>query len=156
MTTTITITDTGKRRTSSGTAEETDLANNGSAITLYSVEVTVEEKAILNTNPSIGLLRSGDTSAFTYGEVDIAGIEQPRWTIRGVLDDTNSAHLLMIKVFTDLCRTKGYKMLSGDVPDARNGAIDSSTVSVRFETFVPRHTSDNNIIEYTLTGYETA
>jgi hypothetical protein len=155
MSDSITITDTGKRRTTSSSAEETDKANSGSALTLYGVEVNYQNEAILNTNPSLAKLSAGAATMFAIGETDHLGIKRPKWTIRGVLDDTSSSHMAVVKVLRDLPRTKGYKTLSGDLPDWMDGTDNASTVNVQVSNVNIQHYSAHNIINYTIEMFET-
>jgi len=156
MTTMITITDTGKRSTASGSAEETDMANSGSAITLYGVEVTLEENALLNTNASVSKMASA-VSKFSFGEVDHIGIAKPKWTIQGVFNDDNASatHLGMIKILRDLNRTKGYKTLLCDLGDWSDGSANSSVVNVCIAGVTMHHRANSNIIDYQISAYET-
>lgn len=158
LTTVVTITDTGKRRTSSASAEESDLAYGGSAIELKGVELSYEESALLNSNPVISKYStpSDQTTAFTHGEVDHIGIGQPMWTVRGVLDLNTSFDRTTIQFLRQLPRTKGYKILSGDVPDHIDGVKDASTVNVRVQSVRMIHRSNSNLIDYTIKMIETA
>jgi hypothetical protein len=155
LTTSIIITDTGKRRTTSVSAEETDKANSGSAFTLKGVEVSLEENALLNTNPAVLKLSGGAATMFGAGEVDHLGIQKPKWTMNGILKDSDATDMAKVKVLRDLVRTKGYKTLGGDVPDYVDGASNSSTVNVRIESVKLTHRSNSDIIDYQITAYET-
>ena len=155
MTAVITITDTGKRRTTSVSAEETDKANSGSVYTMRGVEVTYEENAILNTGASVGKLSGGSATMFASGEVDHLGIHKPKYTLRGVLSDKSATDLAIIKVLRDLVRTKGYKVLSGTLFDWIDGSANSSTINVVFASMTLNHRANNSVIEYSITAYET-
>lgn len=157
MTTTITMTDTGKRRTSSSSAEETDIANSGSAITFFGVELSLAEKAQLNTGSPVGKLsNSADAgSKFTSGEIDHLGIDNPVWNMRFILRDDEATDMALIKHMRDLIRTKGYKTLSGDLPDWTDGTSNSSTVNVRVVGYQALHRSNSNIIECNIQLVET-
>ena len=158
MTNFITITDTGKRRTSSGVSEETDIVNSGASLTLYGVEISVDYKTVLNNNPSLYRLSDNtDTgSEWTFGEVDANGIEQPKWSLRGVLNYKVSADRLNLGKLLQLAKTKGYKQLGGDLPDLADGSENSSKVNVHVESVKIIHNSNSSIINYTITMYETA
>ena len=157
MTTVIIITDTGKRTTSSASAEETDIANSGAPITLKGVELTYEERAILNTNASVGLLSTPADAGSKYGvgEVDHLGNNKPKWTARGKLEDDKATDLAFIKLFRELDRTKGYKTLGGTVPDWIDGIANGSTVNVHVDSFTLQHRSNSNIMDYTIAMFET-
>lgn len=150
----IQITDTGKRRTSSVSAEETDKANSGSAINLNGVEITLDESSVLNTNTSLNK-KGGDALMFSIGEVDHIGIEKPKWVIRGELDFTSATDKAKIKMLRDLVRTKGYKTLSGDLPDWLDGSDNSSTVNVRVESVRLIHNVGRSVISYQMSLIET-
>ena len=157
MTDSISITDTGKRTTSSGSAEESDLVNSGSAVSLFGVEVSVEDVCIMNTTPTIGKTTSGSaTTMFTYGQIDVLGTHQPKWTVKGVLRSDNSTDMAKVKMLRDLPKTKGYKTLSGDLADWSDGSDNSTTVNVFVEKVTLIQFSTHNIIQYTITMYETA
>lgn len=154
----ITITDTGKRRTTSASAEETDLANSGSAIALAGLQVTLDEACLLNTNPSLSKLTtpSDGGSKFKIGEVDSIGINIPKWTLVGILDLNVSADRALLQHLRDLTRTKGYKTLSGDLPDLIDGSDDSSTVNVRLQSVKISQRAKSNVIDFTISMFETA
>lgn len=157
MTDVVTITDTGKRRTTSVTAEETDIANSGTTITLKGVELTVDDKALLDTNPVLSKYASSSDSGskWAYGEVNTTGMEKPKWIARGLLRDTDTTDMALIKALRDLPRTKGYKTLGGDLPDWTNGADDASTVNVHVSSVKIMHRSRSNLIDYTIEMFET-
>lgn len=152
----VTITDTGKRRTSSASAEETDIANSGSAITLQGVELTFGQETMLNDDPSVGryTTSSDATTKWNHGEVDTLGVNKPTWKARGLIKFA-SANMAQIKHLRDLGRTKGYKTLSGDLPDWMDGNDNASTVSVHVKSVKIRHNSNNDIIEYDIDMVET-
>lgn len=152
--TTVTITDTGKRSTSSGSAEETDKANSGTAITLYGVEFTSEEGAILNTAPVLGKLSGASGTMYVPGEVDHLGIQTPKITLRGVLSLSVSNDVNTIVKLRHLVRTKGYKLLAGDIPNALYGG--SGLCPVRIERVSFSQSANSNLINYTITMFETA
>lgn len=156
MTTSIIITDTGKRRTNSGTAEETDKANNGSAITLFGVELSLNEEAILNTSPVVNKYSVGADTMFASGEVDALGIQTPKWTVRGILRDNNATDMAKVKMLRDLVRTKGYKTISCTLVDWLDGSANSSTLNVRVGSLQVNHRANTNIIEYSFGMFETA
>ena len=157
MTDTVIITDTGKRRTSSGSAEETDRANSGNAFTLHGVELSVEYSAMLGTNPVLGKFSTAGDAAtkWAFGEVNTIGFQKPKWVARGLLDDTNATDLAKVQVLRDLARTKGYKTLAGDLPDWSDGSDNASTVNVHVSSVKIRHVSRHNHIEYTIEMFET-
>lgn len=156
-TTNVTITDTGKRRTTSSSAEETDIVNSGSAVILYDVEVTFEIKALTSRPDSVGKLVNGsETKMYDYAEIDHIGITNPLWTIRGMLDQTNSADMQKIKQLIELTRTKGYKTLSGTLPDWVDGVSNGSTVNVRVMSFTPIMRANSSVIDFTLKLVQTA
>lgn len=153
----VTITDTGKRRTSSSSAEETDKANGGSAITLNGVELSVEDNAMLNSNPVIAKYSTASDSATRWasGEVDTIGTEKPKWRARGLLSVDSATDMALVKALRWLAKTKGYKTLAGDLPDWSDGLDNSSTVSVHVESVKIRHSSNSNLIEYDIDMVET-
>jgi hypothetical protein len=157
MTDFITITDTGKRRTSSASAEETDKANSGTTITVYGAELTVEDSSSLNTNPVIGKYSTPTDAAtkWAFGEVDTIGVNKPKWTARGLLDQDDSSQMALVKALRELSRTKGYKTLGGDLPDWTDGVDNGSTVNVHVKSVKIIHQSNSNLIDYTIEMYET-
>jgi hypothetical protein len=156
MTQYITIKDTGKRQTTSSSAEETDIVNSGTIITLFGVEVVLEYKAVLNKKPVVGKTEGGDPAKkFVSGEVDQFGIEKPKWTIRGILNFDDSTDRSTIQHLKELVMTKGYKELGGDLPDLVDGVDNDSKVNVRVEDVKMQHRSNSNIIDYSITLWET-
>jgi hypothetical protein len=153
---TVTITDTGKRRTNSAVAEETDKANNGTAISLHGVDSSYSIKALLNTASSIGKLSGGETTQYTNGEVDHVGVTQPRLSIRGVLNIKSNADMLVLKEVVRLAKTKGYKTVVGDLHYAVTGWGGSTPINVRVESVDVTQRSNSNIIDYNINCYETS
>lgn len=159
--TSITITDTGKRRVSSSSAEETDKVNNGSAVTLHDVEVTFKIASSTNESPvpSKTISDSG-VNAWTWGEVDVNGVVNPIWIIRGILETHDSNDLTLFGQLVDLVRTKGYKTLSGNdmITYYTNAGANAyqlyaavPTVNVRVKSFDAKQTAkDGNIINFSL------
>jgi hypothetical protein len=157
-TTAITITDTGKRRTSSASAEETDLVNSGSSITLSGVQISLDQKALLNTAPSIGKLTTPSDAGTKYAnaEVDVLGMSVPAWQIQGRLDLDNSTDRGLLQDLRELTQTKGYKILTGDLPDLIDGSDDASSVNVHVSSVKLIQLANSNIISYTISMMETA
>lgn len=153
----ITITDTGKRRTNSVSAEETDIVNSGSSITLYGTQLTLDVAALLNTSPAIGKLNdnSDNGSKYAYSEIDHLGSDTPKWILQGVLDLNSSSDRTTLSYLRDLVRTKGYKELGGDLPDLIDGTDDSSSINVRIISIRIAQQAAHNIITYTINMVET-
>lgn len=155
-TTQVVITDTGKRGTDSASAEETDLANSGSSITLNDVEVSFTMQALLSDANSMNKYVDGNQNKmYDYAEVDHAGIMNPVWTIKGVLDITSSTDMEAVKQLIQLVRTKGYKTLGGTLPDWVDGLNNSSTVNVRVKEFRPKMSSKGSVMNYDLVLVQT-
>jgi len=157
-TSTITITDTGKRRTSSVSAEETDIVNSGSSISLHGIQLSLDEGALLNKSPAISLLSTPSSAGtrWAMGEIDLAGIKNSIWTIAGVLNLDSSTDRTTLNHLRLLTKTKGYKILGGDIPDLVDGADDNTTINVHVSSFKVEQQAKHNILAYTLTLYETA
>jgi len=157
-TTALTITDTGKRRTNSVTAEETDKVNGGVALTLPGVQITLSQKTNLNLAPAIGKLStpSDGGSKFANSEIDILGVQIPTWQVQGVLDLNNSVDRGLLQDLRELTQTKGYKILTGDLPDLIDGVDDSSSVNVHVSTVKIIQLANSNVINYNLMMMETA
>jgi len=123
----IIIQDTGMRSIGDLVAQETDKANSGNDIELKSVEITMEQKKLMNADPAVGkTVDNDDAKMYTWVDIDLTGIDRRKWMVRGVL---NSSLLADLQTFSQLCslaRTKGYKKLkpfSGNPAHAGGGII---------------------------------
>lgn len=153
----ITLLDTGKRRTTSSSAEEVALANEGSALDLYCSEISVNDEALLQTNPVIGKYEtSGDeTTAFAFGEVDQIGFGIPKWVLRGVLDFKKTNDKLTVGKLRRFAKTKGVKTISGDLPDLIDGVDNDSVINVRIKSVQIKHIAGDNILVWQMVAHET-
>jgi hypothetical protein len=104
----ITILDTGFLKTdNSGTRLGTsDMANSGSPLTLYGVEVKFQRSASLDTNPDLA----------TYADTDInfIGFKIAGLSIKGTINPSVSAQRESVRHMEKLVRTKGWKALYFD------------------------------------------
>lgn len=117
--TTIVLTDTGKRRVTSASAEETEMApgDNGTAgagLTLYGVEITYNMDTNASDEPSLSRYENADqTEIYGLSESDTSGIKIPGIVIRGVFDMTTNSGRKLFAALVKMTKTKGVKTLSG-------------------------------------------
>lgn len=109
---TVWIKDTGKLRTSSTSAAETDSVSGGATVTLssYVNSIKCEESAFLNSKGSPFIYENNDSSKQSrYAEVDQVGMDIPNWTMELVFKCDDATALQVYGQVMRLARTKGYK-----------------------------------------------
>lgn len=163
------ITDTGKRRVISGSAEETRLVAFGAEITLKGVEVVLEIEAMVNDAPQPNKFESNDqTQVWGLPEIDAVGMQSPKWTIRGALDMNDTNDMILFSQILRCLKTKGVKLLKCnmasyvayedssycDMAKTMNATITG--VYVRPTSFTATQTAESNIINYTIELRESA
>jgi len=156
----LTITDSGYKKTDDSDTKETDIVNNGSAITIYDVEVTLSMGMMVSTKSVPGKI-IGSGQAYSWGDADVIGANMAIWTVRGSLDLTNSTDVTTFGQLCDLNRTKGYKTLGGNImvtsyTDAGANAYQLytsvPTVKVRIKDFTAKQIAKNpNIVDFNMT-----
>jgi hypothetical protein len=115
----LTIQDTGKLEVG-GAVTETHIVNNGTAITFPDVEVTFGYSIMHSSEtPPCKKISNGDAKAYAWDDVDVQGINLPKWSIRCVLDMSDDSHVTLYGQILDLARTKGYKILAGSLMATR-------------------------------------
>jgi len=157
---TITITDTGKRSTSSTVAEETGTtgrANSGSAITLKGAMLTYDGNALVNNQMTFNkMLASNDR--FQISEVDAVGVECPKWTIEGLLNWDDSDDRLTWGKLVSLLYTKGYKTItaSNTLLSYSIECASNTTVNVRITSLKAANDPNSSLVKYTMECVQTA
>lgn len=113
-----------------------------------------------------------DTQAFTFGEVDKGGVQQPKWTLGLVFNSKDESDMITFGRLLYMCQTKGYKELASSTG---NGFYDMiayskygqrevaseltktvSNIDVRINGVTANQTADKRFIKVTLTVTETA
>lgn len=155
LTKTLTITDTGKRSTASATADEVELVNEGNPITLNGVEITFDFKS-MNSNPAtVGKLSNGSGSALDYTEVDLIGVEQPKFTVRGLLNMDVADDVEKIFHLKRLLVTKGYKELDDWLSNKLGALNGTAKIPVRVTELRMQYVAGQNLVEYSFNMTET-
>lgn len=175
----IVLLDTGYPNiTDSGDQESTaNRANSGSAINLKSVELNYSRGAGLDTGPTIARYYSDYTTNLAPTQVNFGSVENPKITISGVIDRTDTTDMDLIAQLDRLVTTKGIKLLyynnttdgyrdltdslgtdnSNDVHKTNNFSGTSTPhLHVRISSFQIRHTSGGSSLRYTLVCEVTA
>ena len=110
----IKIKDTGKRRVSSSSAEETEIVDSGNWITLNVSRIQYNITGEVNDGAVISKFENDDvTEIYGSGEIDKFGINVPTWTLSIKIDTTSSTDLEMFAKLVKLTKTKGVKLISG-------------------------------------------
>ena len=111
----IKIKDTGKRRVSSASAEETEIVDSGAWITLNVTRITYGITCEVNDGSVISKFENNDVTEIYGGdEIDKMGINVPTWTMSIKIDTTSPTDLETFAKLVKLTKTKGVKMISGD------------------------------------------
>lgn len=159
--TSITLTDTGKRRVSDSAANESVKANSGSAVTLRVNSITYKVGVNLGDEAYKKYKSDTSTNEFDWPEVHKGSLNPAGWILKGILDMSLSADQTVMGNLVQMAKTKGYKEL-GTTNDANNTimirwseetAVTSKDVRVKEINFrqVPRSSKVN----WTLTLLET-
>jgi len=94
----------------------------GTALTLQGVTVTCGQATMTNDDTPISRkVDNDDTEAFTFGEADTNGIQNPNWSITGYCLRTSETDMITLGRLIYMCKTKGYKELYSS---SENGFYD--------------------------------
>ena len=88
-----------------GRANDTGV-NSGTAVTLHNVKFTYTWKNLINADP-VPQKQLSSTRKFGIAEVDVAGFENPRIIIEGVINvDNIEANEITVPLIQDFCKIK--------------------------------------------------
>lgn len=147
---TIQIKDTGKRNTV-GSVIYTQV-NSGNWISLYGFTLT-GEFTVNTTNNVTQRNDTGDSTLLTFESNEVAAIQAPRLTLRGLVPAASTSTITNI---INLGRTKGIKQLAGGLgfidamPEVVSGTPNYIYVIVKNITFTEAVGTDNVNIAFTI------
>jgi len=168
----IAVIDSGYLVTDSTTGTQATMANSGSAINLKSVEIDFQAGGNVDTTPVINATSAGASNA----KLNFGSINPSKITINGLASRKVTADMDLLDDLRDLTKTIGIKLLYytsstdgyrditdslGATDSVHNGtgkllSADIPHIHCLVTNFIVRHTSDSNILRYTLELVETA
>jgi len=168
----IAIMDTGYLVTDSTSGTQATMANLGSAINLYSVEISFQAGGNIDTSPVINAASTGASNA----KLNFGSINPSKLTISGVSNRKVTADMDLLDSLRDLTKTIGIKLLYytsstdgyRDITDSlgasdavHNGsgkllAASIPHIHVLFSNFTIKQTANSTMLEWSLECVETA
>jgi len=167
----ITLSDTGKRRVSSASAEETTTAT---SVTLNVTSVSYSIGKGIKTQPTLSKSENDDsTLVMGISETQLQGVTDSEININGVLDGTSTTDLIAFGDLVRHCKTRGVKKLTGVTPAScplnylnyrdtyfqdvsKTAATVNAGVYVRIKAFRFTQGAGRKYTSYTLTCVETS
>jgi hypothetical protein len=112
----ISILDTGYvKPTNAGTRlASTNMANAGAAIILKAVNFKPSSAQKVDNTPTLGVFGAGNSIDSFGNEGNLISVENPSFTLQGVLDLTSATDQSLVLPLFTLALTKGYKVLYYD------------------------------------------
>jgi len=159
----ITILDTGYPNLTNTGSQDTTMANNGSAITIKTKDVSWDRGGNTDNTPPVAKQESG--SNYEAGDINFNSVENPKITVNGIIDRSSTTEMDLVPAMDKLCTTRGIKLFyySSSTDGYRDltdslGATDSYHLSgttphlhVRVTDFKITHKSTNLYLEFSLT-----
>lgn len=116
------ITDTGKYNARDASAPSGEVkANNGSAFSIKTAKITLDLAQKINDNPVMNKTKDDtSTNEYDWTEVDVNGIEFPKWKVDCVFDFSNATDRSNFTYLLKCCITKGIKKIDAGSTDAKS------------------------------------